>query len=353
MDKKRIRDLLIIILAFILCLCCTAFVLDYRWVKDEDIYTKNIAYEREPEESIDVLYFGTSELYTAILPIITYEEEGFTGFNFGVSRKSAMTQYYQLVYALKHQTPRVVVCDFSSLFDGELADENEELYRKIVTTMPDREVKNALIKEILARDKSQEALYWYVPFLRYHGIWSQLTKDNFYPANTYNEEYKDYLKGTLLFDRGYKDEYIAIEPELWEAEPSQEGPTELSIEFYDKFIDLCREKDIEVVALSLPKPGRTKEYVCRKAAQDEYLTSRGVRLYEYSSYEEMQRLELTLEGDYFNSSHLNVNGAVKFTRDFAHRLKADYNLPDRREDKAFKEGWEEPLWEFKSDFQEN
>ena len=148
--KKYIIRIVAFALLFCLCFAAAQSVLHYRWSVEDDLYTKNILYSRASDNSIDILTIGTSELYDGYTPIVGYEESEVTGFNFGMAYRSAMTAYYQLLYALEYQTPSVVVCDFSCLFDDMLPSEAEPVHRKVVECMPDKKLKEQLIREICA-----------------------------------------------------------------------------------------------------------------------------------------------------------------------------------------------------------
>ena len=99
--KKCIK--VIVFLALLLAMLTgLSFVFQHRWTGNDDVYSLNMSYKEEPENSIDVLYFGTSEIFNSVFPTAMYEETGITGINFAVTHKSAITTYYQLEYALKY-----------------------------------------------------------------------------------------------------------------------------------------------------------------------------------------------------------------------------------------------------------
>ena len=195
---KRIIKAVSFVVAFVILFSATQSVLHYRWTKDEDLYTRNLDYKNQPKGSIDVLYFGTSEMYAGVDPIVTYESEGITGYNFAVTNTSAVTTYFQLRYALKYQTPKVVACDFSALYSDWLPSEVEQLYRKVYETMPDQDIKDQLLNDVLMLDDNQDYWSWKFPLLRYHSMWNELSFSNFLPDYTFDHEYKLYKKGSLM-----------------------------------------------------------------------------------------------------------------------------------------------------------
>ena len=338
---KRIVKAVSFLLIFAIVFSACQFVLHYRWAGDEDIYTRNTDFERQPENSLDVLYFGTSEIYAGVSPIITYASEGITGYNFAVSYKSAITAYYQLLYALKHQTPKIVVCDFDSLFEDELpSQDNEALYRKIYETMPDKTIRRQLLSDILRYDRSQDYLSWRFPLLRYHSIWSDLKKENFEPDDQIDPDYKSYEKGALLNSKAFIGEGYDVTPDLWRSEGKDLKLSDVSVTFYDRFIEACKEKGIKVVAVITPKIAHAARITNRWPLMKEYLDSRGVDYLLYNSFEQVERMQLSFEEHYYDTGHLNTIGALVFSETLAADLKERYGLASRKEDPTVAAEWD-------------
>ena len=250
--KKYLIRAAVFLLLFALCFSGAQSILHYRWSGNENLYTRNIRYSQAAPDSIDVLCLGTSELYAAYDPIVTYEEAGITGYNFAITFRCAMTAYYQLLYALEYQTPDIVLCDFSCLFDDMKPHEQESIYRKVVECMPDKALKEQMIREICAVDDTQSYLSWKFPLLRYHTMWSELTAENFQPDRQLDDAYPSYQKGSMLYEAVYEgtDE---ITPDLWNHTEALDTFSEFSVGYYNRIIELCQSKGIEVVAVTPPK----------------------------------------------------------------------------------------------------
>ena len=111
MTKKRI---IIKILVFVLIFAGLWWVaqttLEYKWdTTIEHLAARYEDYEKEPEGTIDVFFIGSSPTYEAYAPAEIFHNTGITSINFGTSNNRPMLEYYILKYALKHQTPKVVV----------------------------------------------------------------------------------------------------------------------------------------------------------------------------------------------------------------------------------------------------
>lgn len=336
----RIIKVISFLLIFTLLFSACQYILHYRWSKDEDIYTRNLDFENQPKDSLDVLYFGTSEIYAGIDPIITYAHEGITGYNFAVSYKSAVTTYYQLLYALKHQTPKVVACDFEALFDDSLPNDNEPLYRKIYETMPDQDIKNQLLNEIMQLDSNQDYLSWKYPLLRYHDLWSELNKSNFTPDYKYDKEYKLYKKGSLMSSEEFIGDIYKITPDLWQAEKSDIKLSDISVKYYDMFIEECKRNEIKVLAIIPPKVSSGKKLSSRWDTIKDYFDSREIDYLNYNSYEQITRMGLNLADHYLNAAHLNALGSIVFSKALAEDLQNKYGFNGRKDDISISTDWD-------------
>lgn len=360
--KKYIIRVVAFALLFCLCFGAAQSVLHHRWGMDSDVlYTRNILYSQIPAGTIDVLAIGTSELYDGFSPIVAYEEEGFTGYNFAVTFRSALTEYYQLQYILKYQTPSVLLCDFSSLYQDMLPSDAEPVHRKVVACMPDKHLKEQLIREICQVDKSQSYLSWEFPLLRYHSMWSQLTDVEFSRDLRVKPGYSSYRKGDGMVADGEGVGLVGgedrtghletITPELWDCGDIEPHTlSEYSIGYYDKIIDLCREKGIAVVAVEMPSPGFAGRSASRLETTMAFLSSRGIPFLNYCTYEQIQRMGLNIEDHYCDDTHLNLAGAAIVTKVLAQDLKALVDLPDHRGDPSFYDEWEAPLVQFREKY---
>lgn len=335
--KNYILRIIALLLVFTMLFFALQQVFSYHWSNEEHIRTRYMNYENEPQGAIDVLCFGTSELYYSYSPIMTYTAEGITGYNMAFQSRSAMTVYYQLLYTLKHQTPKVVVCDFFALFDDSLPAQSDVIYRKVVDTMPDPAIKLELINEILRRDPDQKFADWYFPMLHYHSMWSDLHSEDFVSELKYDHEYPSYKKGCLMNDStDFGGDWVDInDPAVWSNGEAAGQVTELSTYYYDLFIKECQDRGIEVVALIPPKVGDAAVINANMPSMQEYFDAHSVTCLNYDTYEQVNRIGLNMQSDFSDRYHLNALGSAKFSRVLAKDLKDRFGLVDHRGDPTF------------------
>lgn len=328
--KKRVVGsvkVIVFLLGFCLIFGQLQKVLHYRW--DSDVYNANLYMKEQPKDAYDVLFLGTSELKTAVYPGEIFHTNGITSYNYAVTNKSALTTYYQLEYVLRYQTPKVVCCDFSSLYDEAVPSERESVHRKVVDMMPDMDLKWDMIKTIHEIEPDQSVLSYLFPMLRYHSMWSELEGKNFEKDYVYQDLTEDYSNGCRLIKGTYDGEAYDISPIIWEAEKSDEQIAAQSAEWYDKMIELCRENDITVVAFFPPALGQGNQQAARWETTTAYLESRGVDIIDYNNYDAVNRIGINVAEDYIDNTHMTYKGSLKVSHDLAYILYARYGIENK------------------------
>ena len=88
---------------------------------------------QEPDNSIDVLAIGDSNVYSGIFPLIWWEQDGFTGYTWGQASQRIPETYEYLKQIYKHQKPSIVLIDGNNLFRDINRYRQSRLYHKSKT----------------------------------------------------------------------------------------------------------------------------------------------------------------------------------------------------------------------------
>lgn len=347
--KKRIFSVISFILIFSLLFSMFQRMFTQKW---EGRYTRYEDYKNLKDEDVDVLAFGTSELWAGYDPIVTYHEQGITGYNFAVPWHSAVTAYYQLCQQLEYHTPKIVLCDFCSLYEDSLPSESknvEGLYCETLESLDDPMLKLSMIWDLLKIDKSISVVSWLFPLVRYHSMWNQLNGTVLEVDGSMKNKSVPYKKGARLESQYNHSSLYRVTEDEWNYDEENREFSELSVEYYDKFIEKCHEKGITVVAVLTPKPDESSELAARFQAEAEYFYSRGVYCLNYNTYEQFERLNLDLERDYYDAMHFNTLGSVKFSKALANDLRKYFDVPDRRREGETSVVWDSMYEQFKTD----
>lgn len=151
MNKERKIQYLktmIKIIAFLLILfICLETV--YNVTKRKDSFRKMSNFF-EQEEDFDVLFFGSSHTLYGIFPSELWKKYGIVSYNMGNPSETMVTTYYNILQALKHTTPKVVVIDAFACMWSEKIDSGreEEIVHNSLDAYPVSYTKYLAIRDI-------------------------------------------------------------------------------------------------------------------------------------------------------------------------------------------------------------
>lgn len=197
------------------------------------------------ENDLDVLSIGSSHAYYGYSPNEMWGAAGITSYMLGSPAQTVPMSYFLLKEALKHQTPKVVLMEsynfhysdfytseanLRTAFDGVPLFENGKINQNKVD----------LINTALDGESWQKKMTYYIPFSKYHSRWSKLSARDYFPEKTY------YLKGGRIT---FHNEPFGTPPEI---ELKEGELADLSLEYFNKIADLCKENGIQLVVYAAP-----------------------------------------------------------------------------------------------------
>ena len=257
----------------------------------------------EAENSLDVIYFGSSHMYCSIDPSQLEEISGLKSYIMATQEQPVWISYHYMKEALKTQDPKIMVFEVNMMVQEDEFGEEGTLHS---ATDPIKLSKNKVEMIYAAVPDGQRRNYIF-DIIKYHGRWEELTKEDF--TQDYLEE-KDPLRGYVLLEQ--------ITP--IESRDNLEGVTEISppIEkamiYLEKMITLSEEEGFKLIFIKTPSNATVAEKKIYNAAE-ELAKQRGVAYIDYNMH--YQELGLNLETDFYDRRHLNNKGVEKFTPTFA------------------------------------
>ena len=299
----------------------------------------------EPAASLDVLYLGGSHANAAFDPMSLYETYGYTGYVLYSWAQPMWTSYYYLEEALKTQNPKVVVLDAFGMAYGNtyLAtsdyDSTSDQYSLLIRPGLTR------VKLALAMSRCQaehKSITRYLPHVRYHNRWKSLTaSDWLWPFVTEHSTNKGF--GPLYLTESFDTPAVPESP----APATIYAPCQ---EYLDKIGALCAEKGIPLVVTVTPYIlASDAEYDLYRQVGD-WCAANGAAFLNYLEGEDAARLGFDYGTDLADHGHVNWRGAAKITADLGAFLAEHYDLPDHRNDPAYRQ-WEADLLVEKQDKQ--
>jgi len=280
-------------------------------------------YLQEPENSIDVLFLGSSYAYCDWNPGAMYDASGLTGYVMGGSEQTPTLTYWYLREALKTQKPAVVVMEGTSL----LFQRYQNYTQVNVGYMPWGLNR---VGATLQASEPEKRLGLFFDLYFYHDRWKELTAGDVKRALTPPKA--DLLKGFTAMGGAY------------EGEPF-DRPVDQPEEVYQEHLaalgqiaGLCQEEGIDLIVTINPTYSRCGEALYEKMEADVGRAAPQARFYNWAdSFEE---IGLEGAGALSDGWHLNREGAGTFSA-YTGRLLRELGYEPRPQSEENRAAWEE------------
>ena len=336
--KKRILDTIKIIVSVTAFACLifisTVFCTELLREKRGDVLDFG-EYKAEQEDSIDVLFLGSSHVFMDILPVTIWEKSGITSYNITSSAQVPAISYYYLEEALKTQSPKVVAFDVF-MIDSQYPDEWRA--RLAMGAMPWSLTKVNAIKNAIPEDFQQLCRN---ELFGYHNNWSHLKEYDYEYALTklFHADKVSFLKGSEVYLVK-----VSNTNQSWYYQPVYEMPNEeiyaYNLEYIKKIAQTVEDAGAELLLLSTPCPnaGRMEYYLERVAEDLEAAGFSGFAVYDMN--DDRNEMQFDYSKDMTDGVHCNTTGANKVSCQIAKYLNEHYEFPDRRSDAVLAETWD-------------
>lgn len=307
MNKKKILHGAAFIIGLALLIVTASILIKPR----KEVYD-SIAVERklkefakEREDSIDLVFIGDSETYSAYIPLQMYEEYGFTSYVCGTSAQRLCDSYALLEEVFKTQSPKIVAVETNNIFRfGGVTEECGDTILNWVSK--------------------------YIPALKYH---SRLKI--FMTGGGGNNDAK--FKGFK-----YRTSVVPYTGGEWmKASKVCDEIYPCNLDYIQKMNRLAQENGAKLIFVSTPAP------VCQ--TYERHNAVAGLARDLGTDY-----IDLNLEADQLGinwltdtrdgGNHLNYEGARKVSSYLGRVLSSKYFLPDHREDESYR-SWKRDLEE--------
>ena len=298
-------------------------------LKSEDGINQLQALYKQPEDSIDVIFLGSSKVYCDIATGVLWDNYGIPAFDLGGAEAPSWVSYYQLKEALKTQKPKVICYEVSvaAMYDmlyqaNNWASDNSYGMKW----------NSNRIDQLRVNSEGDDFALRLNPFNIMHGRYKDLKENDFVNIRD-TVKYKGFDPRENISERETPDNGAITE---------EDPCTEKEEEYFRKLIELARSNDIPILLFASPydvppENQRILNYIGGIAESEnvEYIDFN--RLYD--------EIGMNFATDMADPGHLNYSGNYKFTNYFGSLLKEKYDLPDRRGDKKY------VSWEWDSVYQ--
>lgn len=283
----------------------------------------------EPENKIDIVCIGSSNMFTAFSPAYIYENYGYTACDIGMSYQTPVRSYSFLTEFLETQSPKLLILDTDMLYDKFPTQESIE---KIDAQRQPNAYDEAVEKQEIFFSRFSDS--------RFSDIIS--SHISIFQLNDHWKHWRDFLPQSLLqsytqeveypCEHGYKYRAKIVEAKksnlFTETDKLEEIDYEYMI-YYQKMLDLCKENDIEVLLVEMPTVRSWSTQ--RHNAVSKIAEENDIEFIDFNYlYDD---IELNLKKDFFDGkNHLNYTGAKKVSKYIGEKLEQEELLTDHRGD---------------------
>ena len=298
---------------------------------------------REPENTLDVVMIGSSSWYTFWSPMVAYEFTGITSFDYAQGAMPADCLEYCIREVLKRQKPKVIALDARMFLyrDENTLQVNEagETYieeghiRAVSDTMPYSLNRFLMLYSI--RDYLEDGLSAQLDLLFYHDRWKEVFAEG--GVSLHTAPGRDYTKGYDI----HADIVPFERPQDVSAVTQVQALPENTEALLRKLCAYCEEQGVAVLFVAMPtcEHNETQQmrYNYMKQILDEY---DGIDFLNTNDF--VDEMGLDYATDFYDGTHANYLGTVKFTTYLEDYLISNYGIPDRRGQEGYAH-WEEDL----------
>lgn len=321
--KKRARYFVIIMIA-VLIFVRLGKVLE----ANQDGNQAMIGFYRLDKNTVDVMFYGSSHIYAGVNTVALWDEYGIAGYDLAGTMQTLWNSYYNMEESLKYQTPRVIVVDVY----GALIEEEYYTSTNVIKNASSMRFSTNKIRNIWSSVPHEEFLSYLLSYPLTHDSYREISKGNYVRGS-------DKIGGKWY--KGFNPSFgITIYDKLPEVAERLEKrqPSEKNKEYLEKMVALAQEHQIELIFIVVPYEGWQDVDESIYAWIEEFAANNSVPF--FNGNRNLDKMGFDPATDYAEASHLNYNGACKFTQYLGHWLKENCELQDHRGEELY-QSWQE------------
>ena len=273
-----------------------------------------------PENTMDVVFVGSSHCYCTIYPALLWERSGIAAFDMATSGQDKASSYHVLAELLKTQSPKTVWVDLYGLLLERQGIEGNT-YRNMLALRTSRNSLE-LIREYVEPERRMD---FYLKWPIVHTRFWEIGKYDFVPY-----EPSQYGRGAV-----YQWGQEAVEAGEYETDEAGEL-TEVNRNWLERLRSLSEKEGFDLCFFVAPFRISGEEQKQINAARD-YAKAQGIPFYDFNKM--AKDLDLDYQKDFRESFHLNAYGAEKVTEFVRTCLLERGDLADQRGRKGY-EAWD-------------
>ena len=303
--KRWIAPILVCALLFVLMAYTAGWLL---MPPRQDFGSTWSRYRQEPENSIDVMFFGSSLTYCNIVPAVIWEDSGITSYLMAGPEQTIPFTCSYIKEACRTQSPKVIAIEITGMFYDRYCN-----YSKVnAGYMP---WTTNRIESIFSAAEPELRAGLMFPLFDYHSRWREVNPPDFKmqigPPTDPDAGYTFLTQASPQGEIAYRD--FSANTENYAR----------NRDYLQDIYDFCLERDIQLMLFLTPTKGRIPDEALSVLKQDAAALD-GVLFVDFN--EHMDELNIDDNSDWYDFLHFNFRGAEKFSHHMASYLKDSLGL---------------------------
>ena len=297
-------------------------------VKSQDGIDQARAFYHQPENSIDVVFLGSSHIHCNINTAYLWTEYGIAAYDYSAAEQPLWMTYYWLREFCKTQKPKLVVLDVYS----PAAYEADYQYRWMEENLFGMRFSANKLEMMQASVEKKRLSDYFPAFTVYHQRYTEL-----------NGEDWDYLTGRMElqnfkgFHPLFGTEHVDLDSLMAASDTAELGAgrtlSAKSEKYLRNIISYTLKRNIPLVLISAPYQKHPDEDVVLRQIE-QIAAEEKIPFADF--YRELSRIGIDEDRDMNDVSHLNYRGSRKYTAYLAAYLSGYAELPDHRGESRYR-----------------
>lgn len=333
-----------LVVCMMLAFLCDLFENEKHKNYDSRIYT----YRTFAEDTVDAVFIGTSGVDRYWIGPKAYDDYGMTVYPLSVDGMAAWLYPEMLEYALQYQNPELVLLDIRAFTQDVAMDiRNSKTMdikaHRVLNAFPwfsplwfKTAFKTMKLIHRIDETEPRFNISLLLSFVRFHQKWQEVG------FSIFEENLGNQLHEFCGFYMHPSKSAFSVPLEHFEYDSTVKSPMDpIAEEAFYEIIALAEEKGVKLLFVDTPQYPEEHELL-RANYVYEKLDELGLDYVTYytAGEEGPFSIDLDMETDFYNDSHVNYFGAVKFTDHLAAYINENYGLTNRRNDPAAQAHWE-------------
>lgn len=249
----------------------------------------------------DVLFIGSSVVINSMMPSVFEDSLGVTCYNTGANSQTMPYFHTILNSVLQRYTPQMIVL---GLRPDELSGNDIGRYHLLV---PYYHTGNSEIDSVLESKNEYEKNLLRSNLYRYNTIWFRILLYHFLRGD----------ESKIMKNKGFSGHEKPLFPPYMTNSEGNQNVSGKKVSIFEDMIHICKNHDVTLVVYSPPMYTRYKEKTGTVKEIERLCKENAVQYY----YDTQDSFFLEHQELFYDNIHLNMYGAVEYSKRFVAQLK--------------------------------